>query len=352
MTYTSVFKLGAASNSSYERVFRYSLMSVAARYGLTIIVQDLLDNGTPADYICPRPLWIEVYPEGQTALCRAADFGHESLCRILISAGASVHGTTNTDSPSSAAARSGKPSIVQMMLDAGTDVKKGAQPLAETLLAVWWRYAEGGRKWGDCLNVLRDAGAKWSSVGLLAAFTKTTMPVVSHACTVIRDDTTNSGSTSQVFVYVVDEMETDTLNALQWLVRDKDGVQGLKASLEALLCAFHESQRHLFALDAARFTAQKFSAEDVIAENLIYIYFHLAASVSVEKPKSDRQHSLLNARWDKVSSTASSTTGTADNPYTEPQPGVWEAEGLIICGEILRAWIRARWDSSYAHFFG
>lgn len=353
MTYTCAFKLGAASDSSYERVFRYSLISVAARYGLAVVVQDLLNNGTPADYITPKPPWIDKYPEGQTALCRAADFGYESLCKVLIDAGASVQGTTDTDCPLSAAARSGIPSIVQMMLDAGADVEKDAEPLAETLLGIWWRYAEGGPKWGDVLNVLRDAGAKWSTVGLLAAFSKTTMPLAKQAAIALVDESNPNWSVSDRLEYVIDDMETNALDALQWLVQDNDGIQGLKASLETLLCAVYDSQPHLFALDAARFATQKFSAEEVIAENLIHIYFR---PVSSPRPKTSGHgpphYDMLNATWTNVSTKASRKTETIDKSFAEPQPGAWEAEGLIVCGGILRAWIQARWDSSYSHFFG
>lgn len=328
MTYTCAFKLDAASDSTYERVFRYSLISVAAHYGLEAVVKHLLDRGTPADYITSRPLWIDQYPEGQTALCRAANSGHERLCKTIIDAGASVHGATSTDCPLSAAARSGSPSIVRMMLDAGADVERDAKSLAETLLAIWWRFAEGNTQWRDVLNVSRDAGAKWSTIDLLAAFSKTLMPLVRHAGTVLGDTTNLDCSETHQFECVIAEMDTPTLDALQWLAQEKDGADGFKASVAALLRAVYESQPHLILRDPTRLVAQNFSAEEVIAENLIRFYFHLTSSPSANPSGCSHQYEILDARWENIWTTASSTGNTVEKPHAESQLGVWALETL------------------------
>ena len=145
--------------------------------------------GTPADYLPPTPNRIQPYPEGQTALYRAADFGQKDLCKILIDAGANVQETMSHDCPLSAAARSEKPAIVRMMLYAGADVIKDARPLPETQLAIWWRYVEekNNSRWREVLDILRDAGAIWSTVGLLAAFSKSTKPLIRHTTEALRD---------------------------------------------------------------------------------------------------------------------------------------------------------------------
>ncbi len=369
MTYTCVYN-PQDPTASYERLFRYSLIGIAALFNLSIIVQDLLLAGMPADCLPPKPDRIKTYPEGQTALYRAADFGHTNLCKILIDAGANVQGTVSYDCPLSAASRSGKPAIVHMMLDAGADVIKDARPLSETQLAIWWRSVEekNNSKWRNVLDILRDAGGKWSTVGLLAAFSKSTKPLVKYAAEVLQDDSIDkTWMQSDKFEYIVDEIDTNTLDALQWLAQDEGGTAGLKASLETTLHATYESQPHLFVPDA-RFATQKFSAEEIVAENLIHIYFRLTSNVledSAPHTIAQRSDALLNALWDNVSQATQATTFTAGITRAPTEAGIsmegarhsgggdwsWEVEGLIVCGEILRAWTRARWDDSYAHFF-
>ncbi|KAL9045733.1 MAG: hypothetical protein Q9214_001273 [Letrouitia sp. 1 TL-2023] len=368
MTYTCVYN-PVDLVASYERLFRYSLISIAARYNLSIVVQDLLEAKMPADYLPPKPNWIKPYPEGQTALYRAADFGHTNLCKILIDAGASVRGTVSYDCPLSAASRGGKPAILQLMLDAGADVVKDARPLSETQLVIWWRYVEerNNSKWRNVLDILRDAGAKWSTVGLLSAFSKSARPLVKHAAEILQDDPLgDTWAQSDHFDSIIDRMDTSTLNALQWLVQDEAGTAGLKATLETKLRATYKSLPYLFASDA-RFTTQKFNAEEVIAENLIHVYFRPTPNVpsdSAPHAVAERSEALLNALWDNVSRVANGTTSTAGIPRAAIQidvakegmlrlGGDWpdEAEGLVVCGEILRAWARARWEDSYAYFF-
>ena len=172
MTYTCVFNSTDTWETMYMQVFRYSLISVAARYGLTTLVQDLLKQGIDADYLVQIPDWVEAYPEGQTALYRATDYGHKTLCRILVDAGANVNGDHTYDCPLSAAGRSGDPDIVRLILDAGADVRRDSRPIAKTLLMAWWKFAEGDQHWKGVLDVFRSAGAKWSTIGLLAAFSR------------------------------------------------------------------------------------------------------------------------------------------------------------------------------------
>ena len=370
MTYTCVYN-PLDPVASYERLFRYSLIGIAARFNLSIIVQDLLVAGMPADYLPPKPHRIEQFPEGQTALYRAADFGYTDLCKILIDAGANVQGTTRHDCPLSAAARSGKPAIVHMMLDAGADVVKDARPLCETQLAIWWRYVEekNNSKWRNVLDILRDAGGKWSTVGLLAAFSKSIKPLVSYAAEVLQDGSTAStGTQIDKLKHIADRMDVNTLDALQWLARDEAGTTGFKAYLETMLYATYESQPHLFTPDV-RFTAQKFSAEEIVAENLIRIYFRPASKVPGDSAPHDitqQSDDLLNALWDNISRTTTATTfpaGITKAPtrvsastegalHSGGEDWSWDVQGLIVCGEILRAWTRARWDDSYVHFWG
>ena len=361
MTYTCVYN-PLDLMASYGRLYRYSLIAIAARWNLSVVVQDLLAAGIPVDYLPFRPKQIEPHPEGQTALYRAADFGHKNLCKILIDAGASVQGTTNDDCPLSAAARSGNAEIVRLMLEAGADATKDAKPLSVTQLAIWWRYVEAGddSKWHSILEILRDASSKWSTIGLLAAFSKSIKPLVNNATEVLRDDSIgDSWTQSEKFEYIVEEMDINTLNALQWLAQDEAGTAGLKASLETTMQAIYDSQPHLFSQDT-RYAAQKFSAEEVVAENLIHVYFRLAPKTSDQvSPISVAQQSkaLLDALWDNVSLTRQpksfrqADASTENRLPLEKKDWLWEAEGLIVYGEILRAWARARWEDAYAHFF-
>lgn len=368
MTYTCVYN-PLDPMASYERMFRYSLIGVAAHFNLLIIVQDLLAAGTPTDYLPYKPRWIEPYLEGQTALYRAADFGHENICRILIDAGANAQGTASYDCPLSAASRSGKPAIVRMMLDAGADVIKDASPLSKTQLAIWWRYIDekNNSKWRDILDILRDAGGRWSTIGLLSAFSKSAKPLIKYATEVLQDDSIDA-TQSDRSKCIVDKMDTYTLNALQWLAQDDKGTAGFKASLETLLHATHESQPNLFTQDPRLVMTQKFSADEVIAENLINIYFRPIGKIFNDPSTQtidQRSDILLNALWGNVTRTIKETTFTA-GVLKEPiqadasilgllhrKESDWpdQSEGLIICGDILRVWTRARWKDSYAEFF-
>ena len=367
MTYTCVYN-PLDPVASYARLFRYSLVSIAARFNLSIIVQDLLVSGMHVDYLSPKPDRIESFPEGQTALYRAADFGFADLCKTLIEAGANVQGIMSYDCPLSAAARGGKPAIVRMMLDAGADVVKDARPLCETQLAIWWRYVEenNNSRWRDILDILRYAGAKWSTVGLLAAFSKSTKPLVKCAAEVLLDDSIdNTWTQRENFKCIADKIDTNTLNALQWLAQDEAGPAGLKASLETILHATYESLPSLFI--PARFTTLKFHAEEMVAENLIHFYFRRTPS-ALRDPAlhtvTQQSDTLLNALWDNRSHVSRATTFTAGitsvpTPagnlresalHTGVEARSWDVKDLIVYGEILRAWARARWDDSYAPF--
>ena len=350
MTYTCVFKPTDTWETSYMRVFRYSLISVAARYGLAAIVQDLLEQGLDADHLTQIPDWVEEYAEGQTALYRAADFGHKNLCRMLIDAGANVNGDHSYDCPLSAAGRSGNPEIVQLILDAGADVHRDSKPIAETLLMAWWKFAEGDQHWRGVLDVFRSAGAKWLTVGLLAAFSRTMKSVVKRITDLLGEEAgvpRTSLTTNDAFHKAVQEVEIDALRALQWLVGDKYGVEGLKGCVEYLLRATYDSQPYLFWADMKIYARQKYSAEDVLAENLIRRYFQPVRYDASELDEVVTQDDILTVGWDNISALP---TSVGERVPLVPLPGA-EAEGLIICGDILRALIRDRWVYEYAHFF-
>lgn len=217
MTYTCVYS-AVDLLASYERLFRYSLIGTAARYNLKIIVEDLLARGTPVDQLPPRPEKIRPFSEGQTALYRGADFGHEEMCKLLINYGANVQLTSRYDCPLSAACRSGKPTIVRLILDQGVDIMKDATPLSETQLAIWWRLVEEktDNSWQNILDLLRDAGAKWSAIGLLSAFSKSTRKLLKHAFDMLQDDPVkDSWAPSEIFEHVINQMDTNIINALQ-----------------------------------------------------------------------------------------------------------------------------------------
>ncbi|KAL2048384.1 hypothetical protein N7G274_000295 [Stereocaulon virgatum] len=350
MTYTCIFKPNESWQTLYMRVFRYSLISVAARYGLTIIVQDLLDHGIPADYLPLIPSWVEQYPEGQTALYRAADFRHSILCRILVEAGANVNGEHEYDCPLSAAGRGGNPAVVKILLDAGADVNKGANSIAETLLAIWWKYTEGDARWKDILDIFRDAGAKWLTIGLLAAFSRSMVPLINRVVELLGDEAglpRGSLTLHNPFHQAVEDIEINTLNALQWLVQDNNGADGLKGCIEYLICAIYDSQPHLFKCNP-KFSPPKYNTEEILAENLIRTYFQPIRTVDPESGwDAVEENSILTVRWDNVSSL--SPTARQRMPFTMITSA--EAEGLIVCGDILRAFIRDRWVHQYAHFF-
>ena len=350
MTYTCIFKSTDTWETMYMRVFRYSLISVAARYGLTTLVQDILKQGVNADNLAQIPDWVEEYPEGQTALYRAADFGHKNLCRILIDAGANVNGDHSYDCPLSAAGRSGNPDIVRLILDAGADVRRDSKPIAETLLMAWWKFAEGDQQWKGVLDVFRSAGAKWLTVGLLAAFSRSMKSAVMRITELLGEEAglpRTSLTTNDAFHRVVQEVEINTLNAVQWLVQDRYGIEGLMGCVEYLLCATYDSQPYLFRANMKIYAQQKYSAEEVLAENLIRTYFQPVLYDASEPDVTVTQDDILTIGWDNIS--ALSTSATERVPLAL-LPGA-EAEGLIVCGDILRGLIRDRWVHEYAHFF-
>ena len=338
MTYTCVCNRNDPGTTSYNRAFRYTLISVAARYGLAVIVQLLLDHGVAADYLPIKPRWIEPWPEGQTALHRAADFGYEKICKMLIDAGADLHGTHPADCPLAAAGRSGNPAIVKLILDAGVDIRRDPFPLAETILVAWWKYAEGFEQWKAILDQFHNAGVLWSTIGLLAAFSSSVTP-----CTRAMADGLNvvalrgDADFLDLAHTVIEDMDAKTLTALQWLVKDPSGIEGVKSSLVRIMRQILDSQPHLLAPKATG-PVQKYTVEEVVAENLMYRYFHMVttalqdATQSVrisEKPESGTE--LLGTVWDVL-----------------PEPQDLE---LVVCGSILLAFIRNRWDPLYAHFF-
>ena len=351
MTYTCVFKADDGWETSYMRVFRYSLISVVARFGLATIVQDLLDNGIPADYINPKPIWIEHYPEGQTALHRAADFGHESVCRILINAGASLEGPDNYDCPLAAAGRSGNSAMVRVMLDAGVNVQRDTIPIARTLLSLWWEYAEGNSSRKAILEVFNNAGAKWSTIGLIQAFSRVGAPLITQVAEQCTDGWTSAGfrrlQATAAIHHAISSMDTTALNALQWLVRDSGGVQGLQETLEAMLHALCSTSPELFIFDSS-FPARKYKTEEVLAENMIKFYFRRVNHDQSNPPEVFReasQASLLAAVWENAAITDCSKV---ENPT---ELAVWKAEELVVCGDILQALIRGRWNPLYISFF-
>ena len=350
MTYTCVFKSTDTWETLYMRVFRYSLISVAARYGLLTLVQNLLKQGIDADDLAQIPDWVERYPEGQTALYRAADFGHLDLCRILINAGANVNGNHSYDCPLSAAGRSGNPDIVRLILDAGADVRRDSRPIAQTLLMAWWKFAEGDQHWKGVLDIFRSAGAKWLTVGLLAAISRSMKSAVMRVTELLGDEAglpRTSLATNDAFTRAVQEVEINTLNALQWLVQDRYGIEGLMGCVEYLLCAAYDSQPYLFRANMKIYAQQKYSAEEVLAENLIRAYFQPVRYNASEFDVTMNQDDILTVGWDNVS--AISTSATERVPLAL-LPGA-EAEGLIVCGNILRGLIRDRWVHEYTHFF-
>ncbi len=332
--------------ASLERLFRYSLLNVAAELNLSVIVHDLLTTGVPVDALPSKPCNIKQYPEGQTALYKAACSGHVNMCEMLIKAGANVEGTESCDCPLSAACRSGKLEIVRLMLDAGANVRNDARPLSETQLAIWWRYIEEkNQKWQDILDVLRDAGARWSTVALLSAFSKITKKLISRAADLLLLDSNDDSLTNDyVFDNVTDDIDFNTLVALQWLVQDEGGVTGLRSKLKTTLRVAYENQPRLF-IPVSGFMTSKFTAEEMIAENLIRTYFQPATMQ--ENPRSqnlfERSEALLNTLWDNVSKTDKATTFNSSNLEGN--------QDFVVCGEILQAWNRARWDNTYSHFF-
>ena len=341
MTYNCVCNSNDSGMTAYTRAFRYSLVSVAARYGMNIIVQTLLDNGVPADYLPPKPSWIETWPEGQTALHRAADNGYEKICKILIDAGANLHGTNERDCPLASAGRSGKPAVVKLMIDSGVDVRRDPFPMSEALLIAWWKYAEGFDQWRIILDLFRDAGVRWSTVGLLAALSGCADSYVRLLTEwIVNESTENSGSRESLedFQNAVGCFDMKTLIALQWLVKDPGGLAGLKSSILMIFQKIYAYQPHLFTPTATG-VLQKYTLEEVFAENMIIRYFHVALSSS--------------------SGLASPQTLSKEEVYS---PTDWLASGcdllpnpldseVVICGPILRAFLRNRWNPAFAHLF-
>ena len=341
MTYTCVYNSNESCMTSYTRAFRYSLISVAARYGLAVVVQTLLDNGVDADYLPPKPSWIEAWPEGQTALHRAADFGYEKICKILIDAGADLHGTSERDCPLASAGRSGRPEVVRLMIESGIDVRRDPFPIAEALLIAWWKYAEGFDQWRIVLDIFRDAGVRWSTVALLAALSGSAATCVRLLTEWLGDtliDPVASREPAEGIQFFGGHFDMKTLTALQWLVKDPGGVAGLKSTIVMVFQQIYAYYPHLFTPPTAG-PLQKYTLEDVFAENMINRYFSIATPSSsglaspVTSPKG-QIHSptdLLASGWDLL-------------------PIPLDSE-LVICGPILRAFLPNRWNPAFAHLF-
>ena len=341
MTYNCVCNSNDSGMTAYTRAFRYSLISVAARYGLSIIVQVLLDSGVAADYLPPKPSWIETWPEGQTALHRAADFGYEKICKILIDAGANLHGTSDRDCPLASAGRSGKPAIVKLMIDSGVDVRRDPFPIAETLLIAWWKYAEGFDQWRIILDIFRDAGVRWSTVGLLAALSGSAVPYVRLLTEWIGNDSIEHVAPREPLEDIQNAMtyfNMKTLIALQWLVKDPGGLEGLKSSILMVFQKIYAYQPHLFTPSATGLL-QKYTLEEVFAENMINRYFSIALSSS--------SGSALPPTIPEVK-IHSPTDWLASSCDLLPKP--LDSE-VVICGPVLRAFLRNRWNPSFAHLF-
>lgn len=341
MTYTCVYNPNESCMTSYTRAFRYSLISVAARYGLAVIVQTLLDNGVAADYLPPKPSWIEAWPEGQTALHRAADFGYEKICKILIDAGADIHGTNERDCPLASAGRSGSPAVVRLVIESGIDARRDPFPIAEAILIAWWKYAEGFDQWRIILEIFRDAGIRWSTVALLAALSGSAVPFV-RLLTEWFGDNSIDPAASRVPVEDIQNavscFDTKTLVALQWLVKDPGGLAGLKSSILKVFQRIHAYQPHLFTPTTTG-PLQKYTLEEVFAENMINRYFNIAPS------SSSGLASSLKSPGEKIHSPTELLASGCD---LLPKP--LDSE-LVICGPILRAFLRNRWNPAFAHLF-
>ncbi|KAL8793896.1 MAG: hypothetical protein Q9195_003515 [Heterodermia aff. obscurata] len=341
MTYNCVCNSNDAGMTAYTRAFRYSLISVAARYGLKVIVQTLLKNGVAADYLPPKPSWIETWPEGQTALHRAADNGYETICKILIDAGANLHGTSDRDCPLASAGRSGKPAIVKLLIESGVDVRRDPFPIAETLLIAWWKYAEGFDQWRIILDLFRDAGVRWPTVGLLAALSGSAVPYVRLLTEWIGNDSIEHITPREPLEDIqnaVDYFDMKTLTALQWLVNDPGGLAGLKSSILMVFQKIYAYQPHLFTPTATGLL-QKYTLEEVFAENMINRYFNIVLSSSSGSPSSPTIPKVK---------THSPTDWLASGCDLLPTP--LDSE-LVICGPVLRAFLRNRWNPAFAHLF-
>ena len=338
MTYTCVYNPNESCMASYTRAFRYSLISVAARYGLAVFVQELLDNGVPADYMPPKPSWIEAWPEGQTALHRAADFGFESICKMLINAGADLHGTSDRDCPLASAGRSGNPEIVRLLINSGVDVRRDPFPVTEALLIAWWKYAEGFDEWKSILDVFRLSGVRWSVVGLLSALSGSALPIT-RLLTEWRHSGNESADAEEFSLERIQDavncLYIRTLTALQWLVNDPQGLPGLKSSISGIFKQIFQAQSQLFISTTATGPIQKYTLEEVFAENMINRYFKISPTVA---------------------SASVSTTHEINSPKEllatgcELLPEPVDADS-VVCGPILRAFVRNRWDPAFAHLF-
>lgn len=341
MTYTCVYNSNESCMSSYTRVFRYSLISVTTRYGLTGIVQVLLDRGVDADYLPLRPSWIEAWPEGQTALHRAADFGFEKTCRILIDAGANVHGTSLRDCPLAAAGRSGKPAVVRLLIDSGVDVRRDPYQITETMSVAWQRYAEGFEEWKAILDILREAGVRWTVVGLLAAFAGSVVPYTRRLAEWLNQKSAKEATPREPSIIIqsnVDRVDTKTLTALQWLVQDPHGHAGVKASISRMFQKIYEYQPHLFTPNTTGPTS-KYTLDEVFAENMINRYFKCISPVDrgLASPETPSIHHFdLHVDW------------LASGCDLLPEPLDFE---VVVCGPILQTFLPNRWHPAFAHLF-
>lgn len=341
MTYTCVYNANESCMTSYTRAFRYSSISVAARYGLAVFVQELLNNGVPADFMPSKPSWIEAWPEGQTALHRAADFGFESICKMLIDAGADLHGTSDRDCPLASAGRSGKPEIVQLLIDSGVDVHRDPFPVTEALLIAWWKYAEGFDQSKSILDVFRSSGVRWPLVGLLSAFSGSSVAITS-----LLSEWRHSSDVSAAAIEspiddiqnAVDRMDTRILTALQWLVNDPQGLTGLKSSISGIFKQILHTQPQLFVLTMATGPIQKYTLDEVFAENMINRYFQIIPTATLVPGSTDGSPHHTDSPKELL----------ARGCELLPEP---VDLGLVVCGPILRAFVRNRWDPAFAHLF-
>ena len=349
MTYTCVFNLANDWEYMYMRVFQYSLLTIAARFGLKVIVQDLLDHGVPADSLCPTPAWVEYDDKPRSALCHVAESGNEVMCNILLRAGAQVNNSSfDHDCPLSAAARSGEPAVVRLLLDAGADVQRNTKLIALSLLTCWWRFLERRPGQIQILELFREAGARWVTMALLHALSKICGQILRHFTEVQANNSDDDHEIAEVAVHIheaIEGLEDFVWAALQWLLQDRKGVIGLKAMLEVLILALYNSQPQLLRQDVSSF-ARKYKAEEVLAENLMHIYFdpeYPGDETPIVASHAVPSANLLILPWKEKGNqnTQPTTTGSA----------AWKPQDFIICGDFLRSFMRSRWDPAFVNFY-
>ena len=117
--------------------------------------------------------------------------------------------------------------------------------------------------------------------------------------------------------------------------------------VEYLLCATYDSQPYLFRANMKVYAQQKYSAEEVLAENLIRTYFQPVRYDASELGVIVTQDDILTIGSENISALSPSAT---ERMPLALLPGA-EAEGLIFCGDILCELIRDRWLHEDTHFF-